>query len=76
MYGYAGKVLDINLTGRQVTVNDLKADWARDYLGGKGLGFRYLFESLGPYVNPLAPENVLIFMTSPLTGTIMSSTGK
>ncbi|MFZ5632788.1 MAG: aldehyde ferredoxin oxidoreductase family protein [Bacillota bacterium] len=76
MYGYAGKVLDINLTGKQVSVNDLREDWARDYLGGKGLGFRYLFESVGPHIDPLSPENVLIFMTSPLTGTIISSTGK
>jgi len=51
----------------------LKEDWVRDYIGGKGLAARYLYDLLPKGVDPLSPENVLILMTGPLTGTIAST---
>lgn len=76
MYGYTGQILRVNLSTNKVTVEELNMEWARAYLGGKGLGFRYLFEAIPPKIDPLSADNPLIFMTSPLTGTIISSTGK
>ncbi len=69
MYGWTGTVLRINLTTRQVTKEPLREDWARDYIGGRGLGAKYLFEEIDPKVDPFSPENKLIFATGPLTGT-------
>ena len=40
-----------------------------DYIGGKGLGLRYLVDVISPDVDPLSPDNALIFMTGPLSGT-------
>ena len=40
-----------------------------EYIGGRGLADRYLYEEMDPTVDPLSPENVLIFATGPLTGT-------
>jgi aldehyde:ferredoxin oxidoreductase len=48
-------------------------EWVRDYIGGKGLAARYLYDLLPKGVDPLSPRNVLVFMTGPLTGTIAST---
>ena len=69
MYGWMGKLLRVNLTRGEVGVEDLRADWARDFIGGRGLGAKYLYEEMDPMVDPLSPDNKLIFATGPLTGT-------
>jgi len=74
--GYAGKVARVNLTKNKVKIEDLRWEWVPEYVGGKGLGFRYLFEKLKPHLDPLGPENELIFMTGPLSGTLAPATGK
>lgn len=66
---YAGKILIADLTRGEIRAEDLHMDWARLYIGGKGLGFRYLIREANPAVDPLSPENVLIVMTGPLAGT-------
>lgn len=69
MQGWAGKVLDIDLTSGAVRSYPLDMEMARRYLGGRGLGARLLWDLVGPEVDPLAPENVLIFAAGPLTAT-------
>lgn len=71
MYLYAEKILRINLTNGEVKTDDLNEDWARKYIGGKGLGFRYLFEEMDPGTDPLSPANVLILVTGPVAGTAL-----
>jgi aldehyde:ferredoxin oxidoreductase len=66
---YMGKMLRVDLTSEKIWTEDLNDEWARDYIGGKGLGLRYLFHVSGPKVDPLSPENALILMTGPLAGT-------
>lgn len=68
-YGWTGTVLRVNLTTRQVSKEPLREDWARYFIGGRGLGAKYLFEEVDPQVDPLGPENKLMFVTGPLTGT-------
>ena len=51
-------------------------DWAQAYLGQRGLGTKYLIEEIDPAIDPLAPENKLIFATGPLTGTMASTGGR
>lgn len=70
---YTGKVLRIDLTAGAVTVEPLNADWARLYIGGKGLLFRYLLKEVAPGLDPWSPANPLIFMTGPFAGTVVST---
>ncbi len=69
MNGWAGKVLDINLSSGEIKTYPLDEEKARLFIGGRGLGARILWDEVGPGVDPLAPENVLIFTTGPLTAT-------
>ncbi len=69
MNGWMGKTLTIDLPTGQIETGTLDMELARQYLGGRGLGARLLWDLVGPEVDPLAPENVLIIATGPLTGT-------
>ncbi|HUG90068.1 MAG TPA: aldehyde ferredoxin oxidoreductase family protein [Planctomycetaceae bacterium] len=69
MHGWTGKLLRVNLTTGRCAAEPIRDDWAREYIGGRGLADRYLYEEMDPRVDPLSPENVLIFATGPLTGT-------
>ncbi len=69
MNGWAGNVLDIDLTSGEIKSYPLDMDKARLFLGGRGLGARLLWDEVGPEVDPLSPENVLIFTAGPLTAT-------
>ncbi|MFQ5873426.1 MAG: aldehyde ferredoxin oxidoreductase family protein [Dehalococcoidia bacterium] len=67
--GWVGKILRVDLTSGNITKEDLNEQWAHDYVGGRGLGAKYLYEELDPKVDPFSPENELIFATGPMTGT-------
>jgi aldehyde:ferredoxin oxidoreductase len=67
--GWTGTALRVDLSSGEIQRESLPATWARDYVGGRGVGARYLWEEVDPQVDPLAPENRLIFATGPLTGT-------
>jgi aldehyde:ferredoxin oxidoreductase len=69
MYGWHGWILRINLTTREVLAEDVDPKTARDYIGGRGWAIRYLYDEVDPQVDPLSPENKLIFATGPLTAT-------
>ncbi len=69
MGGWTGKILRVDLTTGRHCVETIPEDWRRDYIGGRGLAARYLFDEMDPTVDPLSPDNVLIFATGPLTGT-------
>ena len=68
--GYMGKILHVELPSMRVYTEALTEDIAYHFLGGKGLGAYLLFKMLKPKTPPLSPDNVLIFATGPLTGTI------
>ncbi|RKD28809.1 aldehyde ferredoxin oxidoreductase family protein [Thermohalobacter berrensis] len=76
MYGYNGKLLRINLREKTVKTEDLDLEKAKKYIGGRGLGTKILMEEVDPKVDPLSPENKLIFMTGPLTGTPTPTGGR
>jgi aldehyde:ferredoxin oxidoreductase len=70
------KVLRVNLTEGTSVIEPLNMDWAYDYLGERGLASKYLMEMMDPKADPMSPENVLIFATGPLTGTMASTSGR
>ncbi len=67
--GWTGCVLRVDLTRGEVRREELDPRHARDYVGGRGIGARLLWDELDPQVDPLSPENLLVFATGPLTGT-------
>ncbi|MDP4299623.1 aldehyde ferredoxin oxidoreductase family protein [Leptothrix discophora] len=73
---WAGKILRVNLSAGTVTSEPLKMDWARQYLGSRGLASKYLVEEIDPKVDPLSPDNKIIWSTGPLTGTMASTGGR
>jgi len=75
-YGYMGRILRINLTSGEVTEQQMDDGLARAYIGGSGLGARMLYDETSASTDPLGPENVLIFMTGPLTGTKVPTSGR
>jgi aldehyde:ferredoxin oxidoreductase len=68
-FGWAGKVLDIDLTNRKISVTPLERDLTTRFIGGRGINGKMLFDLLPPNTDPLGPGNVLIFGTGPLGGT-------
>ncbi|MFP4626484.1 MAG: aldehyde ferredoxin oxidoreductase family protein [Natronomonas sp.] len=62
------RLLRVNLTERTVTSEPVPQRWRRKYLGGKGLGARYLYDELDPGTDPLGPDNVLLFVLGPASG--------
>ena len=68
MNGWMGKILRVNLTEGRIAVEDLDADLARKFIGGRGLASKMLSDEIDPKVDPISPENKLIFATGPLTG--------
>ncbi len=73
---WAGKVLRVDLSAGTVKSEPLNMAWAREYLGSRGLGSKYLVEETDPKVDPLAPANKIIWATGPLTGTMASTGGR
>lgn len=69
MGGWTGKLLRVDLTTSKCTTEAIPEQWMREYVGGRGLAARYLYEEMDPTVDPLSPDNKLIFATGPLTGT-------
>jgi aldehyde:ferredoxin oxidoreductase len=69
MYGWHLKLLRVNLTTQKVTQEAIDPDIARKFIGGRGWAIHYLSNEVDPMVDPLAPENKMIFTTGPLTAT-------
>ncbi len=69
-------VLRVNLTEGTCTNEPLNMDWAEKYLGQRGLATKYLTEEIDPKVDPLSPDNKMIMVTGPLTGTCASTAGR
>jgi len=68
-YGYAGAVLDLNLTTGEKEVIPLEADWINDYIGGAGLSFKLFSQYQKPKVDPLSEDNVIVLGVGPIVGT-------
>jgi len=69
LYGYTGKILRVNLSQRQISIEDEDPAVLRKYLGGMGLAAKILYEEVPPGVQWSDPENRIIFGSGPLGGT-------
>ncbi|MBN1877353.1 MAG: aldehyde ferredoxin oxidoreductase family protein [Anaerolineae bacterium] len=66
--GTHNRVLEVNLTTREIHKFEVSREDRQLYLGGKGLGLKYLYERLVPGIDPLGPDNVLILMMGVFMG--------
>jgi len=73
--GYRDRVARVDLSEGVVQYESVDDEDARKYIGGRGLGVKYVFDQ-GPDVDPLGPENLLAFMNGPLTGTQATMSGR
>jgi aldehyde:ferredoxin oxidoreductase len=73
MYGWMGTIIRVDLTTGKIVKEPLSEDLRRNYLGGRGINVRILYDEIKPGTDGLAPENILIFGTGPLTGTPVAS---
>jgi aldehyde:ferredoxin oxidoreductase len=76
MSGYMGKLLVVDLTSGHLKDEPLNPFLAHSFSGGAGYAARYLYPELTRDIDPLGPENPLMFMTGPLVGTRAPSCGR
>ena len=78
-HGYQGRWAWVDLTGRTVRIEAADAQICGDYIGGRGVQARLLYEHLiahGPLRDPLAPANRIVIGTGPLNDTEMPTAGR
>ncbi len=73
--GYRNRVAWLDLTTGQTEYKPIEEQDARKYIGGRGLGAKYVFDN-GPQVEPLSPDNILCVITGPLSGTDVNLSGR
>jgi aldehyde:ferredoxin oxidoreductase len=73
--GYRNRVAWVDLGAGEINYRPIDENDARLYIGGRGLGAKYVFDN-GPDVDPLGPENILVLMTGPLSGTDVNLSGR
>jgi aldehyde:ferredoxin oxidoreductase len=71
-HGYTGKILRVDLTTSQLSVEEPDEAFFRKYMGGSALAMHYLLSEMPAGVDPLGPENMLVLALSVLTGTAIS----
>ncbi|MGQ3411858.1 aldehyde ferredoxin oxidoreductase family protein [Natrinema sp. LN54] len=73
--GFQDRVARIDLSDGEVAYESIDDEDAKQYIGARGLGVKYVFEQ-GPDVDPLGPDNLLAFMNGPLSGTQVTMSGR
>jgi len=73
---YLGKILRVNLSTKQTSIQRLEEREVAKLLGGRGIAAKLYYDEIGPEVKPFDPENKMIFITGPLTGVRLPSTTK
>lgn len=76
MAGYCGKLLRVNLSTGEIKKEPLDLTVAKKFIGGRGLGSYLLAQEIDPKVDPLSPDNKIIFATGPLTGSSAPTSGR
>lgn len=74
--GYAGKVLRVDLSARKILAERLGEDLIRDFVGGRGINVKLLYDAVDSKIRPLDPENCVVIGVGPLGGTLAPSSGR
>ncbi len=70
-----GRMLKVDLSRWDVAFSMLPREYVEGFIGGSSLASRLLWDALNPQHDPLHPDNPLIFITGPMTGTGGPTTG-
>jgi len=73
--GYMQKLLRVDLSKGDVSEERIRLDLISQYVGGTGLGVRLLYDEVKPGIDPYSSENRLVFVTGPLSGTLVPGSG-
>lgn len=76
MFGWNGVFLQVNLSKNKAVAESYNANLALNFLGGRGFAAKILWDKLKPGIDPLSPENKLVFAAGPLTGFSLPNSGK
>ncbi|MGQ9556571.1 MAG: aldehyde ferredoxin oxidoreductase family protein [Desulfurispora sp.] len=76
MGGLTGKILRVNLSSGVITTEDTNVDYFKKYIGARGVAAKLLLDEVAAGINPLGPDNKLIFMTGPAEGTMAPGANK
>ena len=76
MYGWRGVVLRVNLTNGEIRKEPLDEKSKHEYVGGRGLNIRLLFDEIRAGIDPLGPDNKLFFSVGPACGTPVPGSGR
>ncbi len=74
--GYAGKILEVNLSSKTIETVELDRTMAEQYIGGKGFGIHTLYHRLPAKCDPLSADNIMVIATGPLTGSQAPASGR
>jgi aldehyde:ferredoxin oxidoreductase len=69
-------LLRCDLTVKKITREVIPEDILKQYIGGRGLGIKYIYNEVPPKVDPLSSENKIIFAIGPLTGSYAPTSGR
>lgn len=75
-YGWCERFLDVNLTTGEIKAEDLPRSMVVKTIGGVGLAAQLIFDNVPPNVDPLGPQNILVFAAGPLGGTTWAGSGR
>ena len=76
LFGYAGKILNVELTRGRISASPLSRELAETFIGGVGIASRILYDTVPPWVGAFDPLNHLVFATGVLTGTRVPCAGR
>jgi aldehyde:ferredoxin oxidoreductase len=75
-YGYAGRILLVDLSSKRASIQSLSLDLAKNFVGARGFGAKLLWDLLPRGADPFSPDNVLILSVGPLAGTPAQSASR
>ena len=76
MYGWTGRRLKVYLSEGRIVKEEIPEELRLDFLGGRGLNSKTLFDEVKPGIDPLGPDNILMIAAGPLVGTLVSCCGR
>lgn len=75
LYGWVGEILRVDLTDGKIS-KEPTMERAKKFVGGMGLGAKIMWDEIKPETKPFDPDNRLLFLTGPLTGTLAPTSGR
>jgi len=70
-YGFAGKILYVDLTNGETRTEPLDPQLVKKYIGGRGINHKLAHDLLPADADPLSPENLIILGAGPFSGTVI-----